>query len=205
MKISLSQFMAYTAKTTTDAKIKEIRKIKNDDYTFSGDYWMALRTKFHKVLQGEMTFEQLETFAKGVDEAKKKRKNYMAATSKLKAFFSRKSFKYQPAPRARWTSADKTLTISCSPEFILEIDGLTYLIKVFYRLKKTDEKLTKRNIASTLHLMDTATYDYQPDNAIPAILNLQTKQLVTLPDLKGGSIKTLEGDIAMFKALWEIV
>lgn len=209
MKISLSQFIAYSAKTTTAAKMNQISKIKHEDYSFPGDYWLQFRNKLHKALQNEITFQQLEEFATTVDERRNKRKNYMASASKLRTFFSHKTFKYETAPKATWISDDKSLNISASPEFILKMDNKVYLIKVFYRIKKNDEKLTKRNVAPTLLLMDQASYSYRPQSSTPAILNLQTNQLITLDDIsdntKNSAERTLIGDITVFQSLWDIV
>lgn len=205
MKISLSQFMAFTARTTTAAKMKQVLKIKNNDYTFAGDYWMGLRNRLHQVLQGKMTFTQLEQYANSVEEDRGKRKNYISSTYKLKAFFNHQEFTYFDAPKSQWIPKDQSIIIKTSPEFGLEMNDVKYLIKVFYRVKKKDEQLTKRNIGSSLVLMDNSHYSSRPVGSIPAILNLQTNKLVTINDIKKSSHEILNGDIAMFKALWEVV
>mgnify|MGYP001282052458 CR=1 FL=1 len=203
MKITLSQFLSYAAKTTTYGKLTAVQKIKeNTAYEPATDYWKPIRDGLHHVLQGNMTFDNLSQVAASATQRGNKQKNYLEAVSKLESFFKNRQYVYRAAPKATWSNDDESLQVTTSPEFVLAMDGTNYLIKVFYRVKKHDERLTKWNIGSSLMLMDKATYSEQPEHSVPAILNLQTQQLVTLSDIKEPNEALLQADAAMFVTLW---
>lgn len=202
MKITLSQFIGYSAKTTTSARMNAVSDIKYSQYSVLTDYWKPIRDGLHKVLAGKMSFDQLMDIASKAPEAKNKRKNQMAAVNKLQLFFGKLKYEYNPSISATWHNTDETLTINSSPEFVLKTNGKVLLLKVNYRVSKPDEKLTKWNLPATLFLMDQSVYKDRPKNSIPAVLNLQNSKLITLDDIKTPKTDIVEAEAAMFVALW---
>lgn len=204
MKITLSQFIAYSSKTTTSSKMNAVRSTKMNDYSVMTDYWKPIRDGLHRTLNGQQDFDDLMATAQRASESRNKRKNHVMAVNKLQHFFEKKSYIYSPSTPAIWKSADENLVVNSSPEFVLQMNGQTLLVKVNYRVSKADEKLTKTNSAATLFLMEQSIYDDRPQDSIPAILNLQNSKLITADQLKKPSQDVVNAEAAMFVALWNI-
>lgn len=202
MKITLAQFIAFSSKTGTPAKLKAVKEIKNKEYSIFTDYWKPVRDELHKILEGRSTFDRLDQIALQASTDRGMRPNYTAAARKLRHFFQNLDYSYQSAPSAVWSSPDELLTVNTTPEFVLTMNGKTYLMKINYRVKKENEHLTKNNTASTLLMMEHGKYSIRPDNSIPAVLNLQNGKLITLDSLRNPTLETLNADAVMFEALW---
>lgn len=178
IKISLTQFITFKSKVSTSARINYLRtQVKGSDYSPAIDYWRPLRTKIKQFAKGEITENQLQSFANSVPE--NKRKNYVKDTRNFLYFVQGYSPDFFEVKKASWNFGDQ-LIISATPELgVKNINGKNYLLKNFYTVNKTVSKLIKRNILPSLTLMQFANQDPIKQGAVPAILNLQNGKLIT--------------------------
>lgn len=80
-----------------------------------------------------------------------------------------------------------------------------FLVKIFYNVKKPDEKVTKRNIMPSLSLLDIANKASNHDRQV-GLLNLQNGKLLTPDNSKlETSLLELQIDAKNFMNFWEMV
>ena len=151
IKLSLTQFITFKSKVSTSARINYLRtQVKGNDYSPAIDYWRPLRSKIKQFARGEITENQLQSFASSVPE--NKRKNYVKDTRNFLYFVQNYSPNFFEVNKASWNFGDR-LVISATPELgVKNANGEKYLIKNFYTVKKPDDKLIKRNILPSLTL-----------------------------------------------------
>ena len=178
IKLSLTQFITFKSKVSTSARINYLRtQVKGSDYSPAIDYWRPLRSKIKQFARGEITENQLQSFASSVPE--NKRKNYVKDTRNFLYFVQNYSPNFFEVNKASWNFGDR-LVISATPELgVKNANGEKYLIKNFYTVKKPDDKLIIRNILPSLTLMQFANQDTIKQGATPAILNLRNGKLIT--------------------------
>lgn len=85
------------------------------------------------------------------------------------------------------------------------INNEKFLVKIFYNIKKPEEKVTKRNIMPTLSLLNIANKASEQSQQV-GLLNLQNGKLLTP---KNSSLDTnlleLQLDAKTFLDYWEMV
>lgn len=208
IKLSLTQFLNFKAKMSTSAKINYLKsQVKYADYNFFSDYWLPLRQKIQQFANGKITSDELMQYAQSVSESKNKRKNYVKDTRKFLHFVAKTNPSYFEVGRSSWNYKD-LLTISASPELgVITNTGKKYLLKIFYTVKKDDEKLMKQNILPTLTMMDIANKSFNSQGAIPAVLNLRNGRLIELDKSKKPGIGNQEllVDAQQIISIWDII
>lgn len=201
IRISLTQFLTYTAKVSTSAKMHYVRDIKDSpNYDPSFDYWKGLRDKIKSTLKVNGSLDEIVNYAATVSE--RKSENYLRVANKFRAFLKSKDYEYFETGRSVWTSSPN-LSIMASPELGLIIDGQRYFIKNYYKKKKSDEKVTQRYINSTLTLMQLAEPNFDTSNGIFAVLNLQNGKLIEQKPLIDDDIMAFKIDAATFADIWQ--
>lgn len=204
INISLTQFLGYSTKVSTSAKIKAVRDIKNSpDYHPAFDYWKPLRDEIKRLHENNLPIENLKDLLTRIDE--KKAKNFSGAINTYIHFVKKNDVSYFPVGKSYWKLTDD-LFVGSSPELGLIVNGKKLYVKIFYKKKTADTKLTKRNIQSTLTLMQLADRDFEmePDSNF-AILNLQNGKLIEASPLQSESILELELDAETFVNTWNRV
>ncbi|MCT4388979.1 MULTISPECIES: hypothetical protein [Leuconostoc] len=202
-KISLTQFLNYTAKVSTESKINYVRTIKSDpEYSPGKDYWKPLRDRLHKILQNGDDINNLKDLL--VSTPEKKLANYTKAVNQLIRFFSSHEIEYFDTGSAIISSPDDQISVSAGPELGVKIDGQPYLLKIYYRKKDNTTKVTLKNIQSTLVAVHISKKNFvPPKDSKVAVLNLQNGKLV---EQKGNpttnDLFTLETDLDSFASLW---
>lgn len=208
VKLSLTQFLNFKAKVSTGAKINYLKtQVKYADYNFFSDYWLPLRQKIQQFANGSLTPNELLQYAQSVSESKNKRKNYVKDTRNFLHFIDKTRPTFFEVGKSSWNFND-LLTISASPELgIITNSGKKYLLKIFYTVKKDDEKFMKQNILPTLTMMDIANKNFNPQNAIPAVLNLRNGRLIELDKSKKPGIGNQEllVDAQQILNIWNII
>ncbi|MBW4803764.1 hypothetical protein [Loigolactobacillus coryniformis] len=199
-KVSLTNFLTYTAKVSTSAKIAYVRKIKNDtDYSVGKDYWRDLRNAIKRTLKNQLPIESLIDIVPTVRADRQK--NYSKDIRKFIFFYKHHEISFFETGRAKWELPGE-LIVSASPELGLQIDGVKYLVKNYYKVSDKNTKVTKRNINSTLLLMDEAQYDFNPGPCKKAVLNLQNGVLIPQQKRTKGDLLQLEIDARSFADTW---
>lgn len=204
INISLTQFLVYSTKVSTSAKIKAVRDIKNaPDYHPAFDYWKPLRDEIKRLHENNLPIDNLKDLLTRIDE--KKAKNFSGAINTYIHFVKKNDVSYFPVGKSYWKLTDD-LFIGSSPELGLIVNGKKLYVKNFYKKKTADTKLTKRNIQSTLTLMQLADRDFEmePDSNF-AILNLQNGKLIEASPLQSENILELELDAETFVNTWNRV
>lgn len=204
VNISLSQFLDYTSRISTSAKINAVRSIKNNpEYLPSTDYWKKLRDSIKKMHENDLPVESLKDVLKEVPDAKIK--NYSRVISTYTGFIKKNNVKYFSTGRAYWNTEDG-LSVGSSPELGLVINGQKYYIKNYYKKKDGNVKVTKRNINSTLTLMQQSQKDFEiePESKF-AVLNLQNGKLIESSKISQGDILELDIEASQFINIWNQV
>lgn len=202
INISLTQFLNYSSKVSTSAKIKAVKDIKySADYHPAIDYWKPLRDEIKRIHEKNLPIENLKYLLPTINE--KKIKNYTSAINRYINFINKNDVTYFPAGKSFWKLTDE-LFVGSSPELGLIVNGKKLYVKNYYKKKTSDSKLTKRNINSILTLMQLSEKDFPltPDENF-AILNLQNGKLIEASPLQSESILELEIDAQSFINTWE--
>lgn len=204
VNISLSQFLDYSSRISTGAKINAVKKIKNNpDYSPSTDYWKKLRDSIKKMHENNLSPEVLMDVLTEIPDAKTK--NYSRVLKTYIRFLKKNNVEYFPTGRAFWKTEDG-LTIGSNPELGLIINGQKYYVKNYYKKKDNNVKMTKKNINSTLTLMQKAKKDFDVDpEAKFAVLNLQNGKLIEASKLSQSDILELDVEASQFINIWKQV
>jgi len=201
IKVSLTQFLTYSSKVSTGAKINYVKQIKNSPEYHPGiDYWKPLRDEIKRLHRNNLPIEDLKNLLSKVDD--KKIKNYKKAINSYIRFIRKNNVEYFECGKSFWKLSEE-LFINSSPELGFIIDGKKFYVKNYYKKKSSDTKLTQRNIKSTLTLMQISERDFELDNKSNfAVLNLQNEKLIEAPPLLSESIMELEVDAQSFVDIW---
>ena len=151
-----------------------VKRIKDNNYSPAIDYWLDLRHAIKQFSEGEISLDDL--FSLVESEPQNKKNNYRKAIKRFSTFVSKNNISFFPVDRSQWSYND--LTITASPEVGMNINGSKVLVKIFYNIKKPEEKVTKRNIMPMLALLDVANSASEHDTQV-GLLNLQNGKLLT--------------------------
>lgn len=202
-KISLSQFLNFSVKVHTSAKINAVRHMKNDEYSVGQDYYFSLRTAIHRYTQGKDTLESIIDSARNSKEDR--RANFIKDATKFVNYMSKHDIEFFDVGSATW-SYDNRINISASPEFGMICDGKRYFVKNFYRKQNPKDKITLTKMRPTLTLMRTATSQTNLVGANAAVLNLQNgKLIVDDKPINTNKLIELQADAAQLADIWELV
>ncbi|KRM10187.1 hypothetical protein ABTQ33_07680 [Paucilactobacillus suebicus] len=204
IKISLTQFLTFASKVSTSARINYVRASKEQEYSPAIDYWKLLRDAIKDVAAGIQKPEHILEVAESIPK-EAKRKNYINDAKRFISFLTSHDVKFFTVGRASWT-LDNLFAINASPEIGMEIDGEKYCVKLYYKVKDSGTKITKKNIKSTLALMQLADKDFATDDLKFAVLNLQNGKFL-LSDSYPDDADTLELtiDAQNLKDIWTSV
>lgn len=201
VRISLTQFIHFKASISTSARISVVRNIKENDYSPAVDYWLDLRKAINKFSEGKINIEELNNVVDSVPLRKKA--NYRKAINRFAHFIEKNNVSFFPVNKSFWSYED--LIVSASPELGMFINNEKFLVKIFYNIKKPEEKVTKRNIMPTLSLLNIANKASEQSQQV-GLLNLQNGKLLTP---KNSSLDTnlleLQLDAKTFLDYWEMV
>lgn len=202
--VSSTQFLTYTAKVSTSAKINEVKKIKHSPgYSPSIDYWKQLRDEIKRLHESNLSFEELPSLAEKVSEAKQK--NYKRVISKYLAFLKSNEVEYFTPGKSHWTLSND-LFVRTNPELGLIVNGKNLHVKNWYKKADNNTKVTKRNINASLTMMQLSERDFSLERDENfAVLNLQNGKIIEANPLISESILELEIEAANFVNIWNQV
>lgn len=203
--MSLTQFLTFSTKVSTRAKINYIKEVKNDsDYHPAKDYWKPLRDEIKRIHENGLPIETLDDLIKRITD-EKKLKNYIAAVKTYKRFINSNEVQYFQTGQSFWKLRDD-LFVNASPEFGLIINGEPMLIKNNYKKRSATNKIDKRNINATLTLMQLAEKNFSVDeNQKYCVFNFQNGKLIESSPLRSESILELEMDAEFILNIWNQV
>lgn len=201
VKISLTQFIHFKAAVSTGARASVVRRIKDSHYSPAIDYWLDLRNSIKDFSEGRISLEELSNIVD--NEPQNKKSNYQKAIKRFSTYISKNNVSFFPISKSLWSY--NGLSITTSPEIGMNINGAKTLVKIFYNVKKPDEKVTKRNIMPMLALFDIANKASTLDANV-GLLNLQNGKLLTPDNSKlETNLLELQIDAKNFLNYWEMV
>lgn len=205
INMSLTQFLTFSTKVSTSAKINYIKEVKNDsDYHPAKDYWKPLRDEIKRIHENGLPIETLDNLIERTTD-EKKLKNYIAAVKTYKRFINSNEVEYFQTGQAFWKLRDD-LYVNASPEFGLIINGEPMLMKNNYKKRSTTNKIDKRNINATLTLMQLAEKNFSvPKNQKYCVFNFQNGKVIESSPLRSESILELEMDAEFILNIWDQV
>lgn len=202
-KISLSQFLNFSVKVHTSAKVTAVKKMKNNDYSVGIDYYRSLRAAISKYTQNQASLDSIMEAA--IMAKEDRRDNFIKDATKFINFVKNHNVEFFEVGVATWRYKDK-VAINATPEYGMVCDGKRYFVKNFYRKKDPKDKITLTKMRPTLTLMRTATFKTDLQNANAAILNLQNGRLIfDDKPIDSNKLIELQADAAQLSDIWELV
>jgi hypothetical protein len=197
VSVGLTQFIDFTIKGSA-AKTNMVRKIKyQDDYHPSFDYWKQLRDAIITFHERGLSFDYFEKLVQNVDTRKKA--NYIVAIKQYQKFLKGKDISWFNPGKATWVSNE--LLVRSTPELGLIINDEPHLIKLYFKGKS--EKIDRRNISTTLTLLNTSIYEESHAPYISrSVLNLNKNRLFTDNTVNQDKLIALQSEAAQFMFIW---
>ncbi|MGY3748097.1 hypothetical protein ACWN8P_12635 [Vagococcus salmoninarum] len=207
VNVSLTQFTTFSTKINTGAKIAYVRKdIKNaTDYHPAFDYWKALRDEIKRIHEHGLPIENLRYLVDLNQVDEKKLVNYRQAINTYIRFVNKHNVEYFQVGKSFWSLRGE-LHINTSPELGLIVDGQKYYVKNYYKKRNAVNKIDKRNIKSTLTLMQLSEKDFTADQSAKyAVLNFQNGKLIESGPIVSEDVLELETDAEFLLHIWNQV
>ncbi|MEC6747361.1 hypothetical protein VXN63_02320 [Marinilactibacillus sp. XAAS-LB27] len=200
--ISLTQFLTFTTKVSTSAKINEVKRIKNSpDYSPGIDYWKQLRDEIKRIHENDLPISELLKLSSNVSEPKQR--NYAKAIKNYVSFINNNEVEYFK-PDKSYYNFSEDLSVRTSPELGLIVNGKRLYVKNWYKVSSTDTKINKRSIKSTLTMMRLSTKNFEvTDDENFAVLNLQNGKLTEATPVLEEDLLELEVDAGTFLSIWK--
>lgn len=198
--IGLTQFIGFTVNGSA-AKINTVRRIKyQPDYNPAFDYWKPLRDQISKFHSENLDLSCFETLISNVHD--KKKQNYITAIKQYKKFLKGKEIIWFDPGKSHWISND--LVVRSSPELGLIIDGTAHLVKLYFKGKS--EKVDKRNISTSLTLLNQSIYDKNHNMDLNhSVLNINKNKLLTNNQVNPDNLIALDSEASQFIYIWNQV
>ncbi|MGG4011431.1 hypothetical protein [Bacillus smithii] len=202
IEVSLTQFIDFTLKSSGSAKAKYVRDTKNSEYSPAIDYWKQLRDAIRKTHEKNLPLKDLFGIVDRVSE--KKRSNYLRAINQYYNFAKNKHIEWFDAGESSWNFDDQ-LIVRSNPELSVYIDGIPYLLKIYYKGKTN--KVDVNKVKSSLTLMDVSQRKFvPPDGTVNALLNLSNRRLYESNGvIDNDLLLSLQGEASHFVYLWNNV
>jgi len=197
VSVGLTQFIDFTIKGSA-AKTNMVRKIKyQHKYHPSFDYWKQLRDAIIAFHEQNLGFDYFEKLVQNVDDRKKS--NYIAMIKQYQKFLKNKDISWFHPGKATWVSNE--LLVRSTPELGLIINDEPHLIKLYF--KGNREKIDRRNISTTLTLLNTSIYEESHAPYISrSVLNLNKNKLFTDNTVNQDKLIALQSEAAQFMFIW---
>lgn len=198
--IGLTQFIDFTVKGS-EAKTNMVRKIKyQDPYHPAFDYWKQLREGIIKYHEQGLDLDFFDSLIEGLEP--KKKPNYIEYIKQYKKFLRNKDVVWFDPGKATWLGDE--LNVRASSELGLFINGEPHLIKLYFKGK--NEKVDKRNIRTTLTLLNSATYEMSYTFSINnSVLNVPKNKFFTDNAVNADKLIALESEARQFMFIWDKV
>jgi hypothetical protein len=194
VKVSLTTFLDFTAATGA-GRLTQVRKAKSQSetpYSPATDYWRplreAIREEFEDGWGGRDSLKRLRE----TTHDPKKQARYGECVKGLAQWSKGKQFGPSKRKTGSWVSGD--LTVSVNPELVLDINGASTAVKLYFR----SEKLAKPRINTLLYLLDKGL----PSKSRPAVLDVPRGKLIAETVPVADLDIVLEGDAAQFITMW---
>lgn len=191
-KIFVKEFSAIATERGTK-KLNLIRKQKNKQpYNPAVDYYKKFREKIVSILKHKGQLLELKELAEKVPNDKKS--NYSSLAKSFVAWAKGKNIIWHEPIRKSYLS-NKT-EIVCNPELNLNIDGVNYVIKLYFSV---NERMTQDRANYMCFTMQSA-FDDNTQNY--AVLDVKTKKMYTFTGNADTFTISVESEIASIERAW---
>ncbi len=198
--ISVTRFIDFVVKTGSP-KLTSVKNTKQqliDGYSPATDYYKAIREEIVAMHTDGDPVTRLDTLVQ-VTQDESKRQNFAICANGYRKFYgpSRKYGWFEP-PSADWDHG--RITIRVNPEVGLLIKGVPHVIKLHLK----DDRPSKRELGTVLHLMRTAFETESPDN-IYAVLDVRRGKLFCESTYEPQLTFLLRGEADSFATIFDSV
>jgi hypothetical protein len=180
-------------------KVSVIKQAKNrfgQEYDPATDYWKRMREGLVDVISQGGRPADVDAVVTSVSSTKVV--NYRAVAKGAATWLRSARPTWVGAPKAvNWTSG--SLTVKVNPELLVDIGGQRHVIKLYLR---AGDKLTKRRVDSTLHLLELT---HGRRGARVGILDMRRHNLIAPTRLIPGIDALLAGEAAAFAQMWDLI
>lgn len=191
MRVGLNNFLRFIS-VTGISKVNQVMEALQD-YRDWKDFYKDFREAAILAIASKNT-RRLEALVSNLSDERKAR-HYAICLEGLKQWISKTNYRFVSRPRsASWTSGE--IRISVNPEMILEIDGETYVVKL-YMAKEQLSQLARKAYAWLIG-------ETHKNGSTPAILEVRKGKLIPCqaPNRRIG--QWIKGEVAAFVALWKM-
>ncbi len=190
-KLSLTTFVDFVLKAGTP-KLTVVRNFKNrDKYDPATDFYKPLRDEIVRMHVAGESKKALDVFLGSAHP--KKHDQYAEVIAGYQKFLGKKAVTWFAPPSEVWTAAG--VTVSVNPELGLEIGGVPYVIKLYFK----GEKLAKNRMEIINHLMASTLDDLKKPKTF-GVLDMRNAKLHSAA-ADPGLVPLLKGEAAAFAAM----
>jgi len=190
-KLSLTTFVDFVLKAGTP-KLTVVRNFKNrPEYDPAIDFYKPLRDEILRMHANGEPKKALDAFL-GIAYAKK-RVQYAAVIAGYQKYLGKKVVTWFDPPSDVWTA--RGITVSVNPELGLQIGGVPYVIKLYFK----GDKLAKNRMEIINHLMASTLGDPKKPRTF-GVLDMRNAKLHTAAT-DPGLAALLQGEAASFAAM----
>lgn len=195
-KISLTDLVDIVSSSGVP-KVTKVTNIKNrPEYEPQFDFYKPLREAIQTMHKKGRSKSTLDDIGKITLDAKK-RENYRSAIKGYKKWLGKKSPAWLEPQRSELV--DSGISVMVNPELHLDIDGMGYIIKLYFK----SDKLTKSRVDIILCVLEDALRESVDPSTIMAVVDVRNAKMFT----SSGSVDTkhriaIGAELAYVSHLW---
>jgi hypothetical protein len=196
-QVGMTTFLDYIAATGTTRlrKVRDAKDFYTGEYNPATDFYGPLRKRIIQVFEDGWDPKRFDALLSEVTDPKKQQ-SYSACRTGLRKWAGvsgKKKITWTKSRRAVWNSGELEVTVS--PELWLDIDGTSYVVKLYYKA----DKLTQHKVNLSLRLLEKTLGKH----GSVGVLDLQQGKLFTqTTEPPQGIDLLLASEAAGFATLW---
>lgn len=193
--ISLTDFVDFVIKSGTP-KMTKVRELRSrDEYEPAKDFWRTLRLGIVEMHASGLPKAHLDGVLNNLTDPRKV-SAYPSRVAGYKTFLGRKTLSWFTPARDVWISGD--LKVRINPELGLNINGADYLMKLYFK----EEKLDQRRVDTALYLMDHVLRPKVSANVVLGIVDVSEGRMFPSKGLTTNFLPLLRGEAQSFVTIW---
>lgn len=197
VEISLTEFMDFVLKSGPAklTKVKNVIKMRSNPYEPFMDFYKPIRSEIIELHRRGKKKEDLRNLLEELKDDKKIN-IYPALVDGYIRFLGRKEIGWFEPPSKKWIKDE--LSIAINPELGLEIKGINYVVKLYFK----QEPLDKRHADIILTMMKSSLDISGIENSKLAVLDVARGKSFLSDGLKNDLMPLVEGEALSFLSMW---